>query len=406
VLLASRAGQLACYDKESFLRILVIGGVSRSLINFRGPLLQAMVAAGHEVHACAGEPMQAAMQQLSAMGVTFHPVALDRRGTSVLGDLHYRRALARIIASLKPDVVLAYTIKPIVYGLPAAAKAGAGTRAAMITGAGAAQPGSTIKEHVVGWISRRLYRRALRHASVALFQNPDDEAMFKQYRLLGDRRVVQIPGSGVDLAVYAPAATVTEPVTFLLIARLLVNKGVREYAAAAEALKQRYGPRVRFLLVGPFEDGDGGISAEELQDWQERGAVAYYGALSDVRSAMGEASVYVLPSYREGTPRTVLEAMAMGRPIVTTDAVGCRETVVAGENGWLVPPRDSKALTEAMACFVEQPALIEQMGQRSRSRAEAVYDVHRVNAMIMEALSVAPQPAGAAHQSTEAEPER
>lgn len=369
------------------MRILVLGGISRSLLNFRGKMLEAMVAQGHEVTCCAGEVETDVVEQLKGMGVGFHGVELRRRGTNALGDWRYYRALRQVIAKVKPDVVLAYTIKPVVYGCLAAARANVPTVAAMITGAGAAQPGATAKESAIAWIVQRLYRRALRRTDVVFFQNPDDEAMFRQCGLIKNHRVVQIAGSGVDLSHYAPAPPVTDPVTFLLIARLLQAKGIREYVTAATSLSERYGRRVLCVLVGPFEDG-GEISSEELARWR-RGAIDYRGALDDVRPALREASVYVLPSYREGTPRTVLEAMAMGRAIITTDAPGCRQTVVEGENGYLVPPKDAQALEDAMRRFVEAPELIVKMGQQSRRLAECRFDVHLVNRTILAALQLA-----------------
>lgn len=371
----------------NLMRILVIGGISRSLVNFRGKMLEAMVAAGHEVIGCAGEVEPDAVAQLEAMGVGFRGVALDRRGTSIRGDQRYRRALASVIREVRPDVVLAYTIKPIVYGCLEARRAGVPRVAAMITGAGAAQPGTNLKEKAVSWLAHRLYRRAHKGVDVVFFQNPDDEAMFRDARLLGDAHVVRIPGSGVDLSHYTTSLAPTEPVTFLMIARLLANKGLREYVVAAEAVQKQW-PDVRCLLVGPEETGGGGVSIEEIRGFERAGVIEYLGSLVDVRPAFERASVYVLPSYREGTPRTVLEAMAMGRPVITTDAPGCRETVEDGVNGFLVPVRDADALAKAMGRFVEEPGLIEQMGIASRERAEAIYDVHKVNAIILEALGL------------------
>jgi len=353
-------------------------------------MLEAMVEAGHEVIGCAGEVEPYAVAKLEAMGVAFRGVELDRRGTSIAGDRRYRRALRAVIDEVKPDVVLAYTIKPIVYGCLEAKRAGVPTVAAMITGAGAAQPGTNVKEKLVAWVARRLYRKALRGVDVLFFQNPDDEAMFRDAGLMGESRVVRIPGSGVDLAHYAPSRPPTEPVTFLLIARLLAKKGVREYTAAAEAIQARF-PQAgaRCLLVGPAETGGGAVPIEEVRAWEKAGVIEYLGSLEDVRPAINQASVYVLPSaYGEGQPRTVLEAMAMGRPIITTDAPGCRETVEEGVNGFLVPVRDADALSEAMARFIEDRGLIERMGKASRARAEAIYDVNKVNAIILDALGL------------------
>lgn len=369
------------------MRILVIGGISRSLVNFRGKMLEAMVQAGHEVYACAGEVEPDAVEMLKAMGVTFEPVDLVRRGTSILSDRRYFLALKEIIGKISPDVVMGYTIKPIVYGCRAAHEVGVPMVTAMVTGAGAAQPGTNLKEKMVSQIARRLYRRAFRSIDLVFFQNSDDEAMFRDAGLLGQARVAHIPGSGVDLTQFQPTATVTEPITFLLIARLLINKGLREYASAAKLIKARW-PEARVLLAGPEEHGAGGVPMGEVKSWEQQGILTYLGSLSDVRPALADSSVYVLPSYREGTPRTVLEAMAMGRPIITSDAPGCRETVEPDVNGFLVPVRDPEALANAMGRFLEHPGLIDQMGRASLDRAQAIYDVNRVNRIILKTLGM------------------
>lgn len=371
------------------MRILVIGGISRSLTNFRGKLLAALVAAGHDVTACAGEVEPEVISQLAAIDVKFCGVRLNRRGINFFSDLQYFHCLRAIIHSAQPDLVLSYTIKPVIYGSIAAARCGVPQIAAMITGAGAAQPGVGVKERVVASVARRLYAQALRHASVVFFQNPDDELMFREHGLLGHGQVVQIPGSGVDLQHFHAAPPVTKPITFLLIARLLANKGVREYALAATKLREKHGSNVRFLLAGPFESGGAGIDTAELSRWQADGVIEYLGALSDVRPAIAAASVYVLPSYREGTPRTVLEAMAMARPVITTDAPGCRETVVDGDNGYLVPLREAGTLAQTMNRFITDPALIPRMGTSSRELAESRFDVNKVNQVILRALNLA-----------------
>jgi glycosyltransferase involved in cell wall biosynthesis len=174
---------------------------------------------------------------------------------------------------------------------------------------------------------------------------------------------------------------------FLLIARLIRDKGVFEYADAARILKRRY-PEAVFRLLGWFDRHPEAISPKQIDQWQREGIIEYLGETQDVRPFLAESNVYVLPSYREGTPRTVLEAMAMGRPIVTTDAPGCRETVIEGKNGFLVPPRNVDALGKAMERFISTPEIIETMGGESRKFAEMKYDVHKVNYVIMRTMGL------------------
>ncbi len=228
----------------------MIGGISRSLVNFRGKMLESMVASGHKVFACSGEVEAEIVDQLSEIGVEFHGVCLQRRGTNILDDFRYYQSLTALIGQLKPDIVLAYTVKPVVYGSIAAWRCKVPLVAAMITGAGAAQPGRSIKQSLVGAIARRLYAIALRHVHLIFFQNANDETMFRRYRLIRNCRVVQIAGSGVDNDHYRPAAPVTAPFTFLLIARLLVNKGVLDFGAAAASLKKKIRRCCSFCFSG------------------------------------------------------------------------------------------------------------------------------------------------------------
>jgi len=168
---------------------------------------------------------------------------------------------------------------------------------------------------------------------------------------------------------------------------LLKDKGIAEYAEAARIIKAKY-PETRFMLLGGFHPYPLAIKEDNLRDWVNEGIIEYLGSAADVRPVIGEADVYVLPSYREGTPRSTLEAMAMGRPVITTDAPGCRETVVEGMNGYLVPVKDVQALTEAMERFIREPELVEKMGKESRRIAEEKYDVHKVNEVINKAMGL------------------
>lgn len=371
-------------------RVIVVGSYADSLITFRGPLLQRLVSQGHEVIACAPSAPDDIIEALDAMGVTYRDVPFDRAGMRPDRDFRVLRVLIALFRELKPDVVLSYTIKPVIYGMLAAGLAGVPGRFAMITGLGYTFIGSTMKARLVGLVTRQLYRLSLRRAKRVFFQNPDDRALFEHYGLTrGPDQAAIINGSGVDLNVFRPAPIPDDGPSFLLIARLLTDKGIREYVDAARMIRAKH-PASAFHLVGWLDEGNpAGITKAELEGWVDEGVVHYHGQLQDVRPVIAAASVYVLPSYREGTPRTVLEAMAMGRPIVTTDAPGCRETVEHGENGFLVPVRDADALVEAMVRFVEEPSLIQAMGRRSRQIAEQKYDVYEVNNVILRTMGLA-----------------
>ena len=218
--------------------------------------------------------------------------------------------------------------------------------------------------------------------------NTDDLDLFTKLGILPDsQKTVLINGSGVNIEHYAYTKPKNGKMVFLIIARLLWDKGIGEFVSAARLLKKKY-PEVSFHIVGPYDNNPSAIKRNDILKWQDEGLIEYMGSTEDVRPYIAECSVYVLPSYREGTPRSVLEAMSMGRPIITTDAPGCRETVIDGINGFLVPVRDSERLSNAMEKFLQNPSLITEMGAKSREIAEARYDVNKVNHSIMQAMGL------------------
>lgn len=371
-------------------KFLLMAGLPESLLNFRGPLLRALMAERLQVHVAAPDlPASSAIrQQLESIGVFVHEVALKRAGINPLADLLTIYHLWRLMRRIKPDFSLGYTIKPVIYGSIAACLAGVPRRFALITGLGYAFIGDAGQRSWLKKIVRVLYRAALGRVHKIFFQNPDDELLFHSLEIIkpSDRKTVVVNGSGIDVDSFS-IAPLPKTTQFLLIARLLGDKGVREYVEAATVVR-RHHPKVRFGLVGWIDENPDAISEKELRHWIETEDVQFYGRLADVKPAIAESSVYVLPSYREGTPRTVLEAMAMGRPIITTDAPGCRETVVDGYNGFLVPVKAIDELVAALLKFIENPDLIARMGKRSRQIAEGKYDVNKVNEQMLKAMGI------------------
>lgn len=365
-------------------KVVVFGSFPESLLNFRGAMLEAMVKAGHEVHAISPPAESEIVASLSAMGVTHHAVALNRTGLNPLRDFFSLLALVKMLRKLRPDCLLAYTIKPVVYGGLAARLAGVRFYA-MITGLGYVFSGAGLKGKILSSVVGFLYRLGLRRAEHVLFQNRDNLRFFQNRGLLNaPQQAVLINGSGVDLDHFSKTPLPTKP-NFLMIARLLHDKGVVEYVDAARQIRKQY-PHAKFRLAGWIDDNPAAISQSELDGWIDEGAIEYLGRLDDVRPALADCAVYVLPSHHEGLPRTVIEAMSVGRPIITTDAPGCRDTVSEGQNGFLVPVRDSSALANAMTQFLDKPELISSMAKTSREMAEERFDVHKVNQVILETM--------------------
>lgn len=371
------------------MRILIVAGFAESLINFRASLLVAFQSKGLEVHVVAPNLSEGAVidQQLQALGLVVHSVYIHRTGLNPLADGFTLFQLWRLMRRIQPTHILCYTIKPVIYGTLAAWLAGVPRRFALITGLGYVFQGQSYSRSFLRSLVQHFYRFALKRSHKVFFQNSDDQALFRSLSLIRtDVLSCVVNGSGVDLTSYTVAALPAEP-HFLMIARLLGDKGVREYAQAAQRTRALY-PQAKFSLVGWLDQNPNVIAQTELDAWVQAGTLNFLGHLSDVRPAIESCSVYVLPSYREGTPRTVLEALAMGRAVITTDAPGCRETVVDGDNGFLVPVKSVDALVAAMVRFIEEPGLATRFGLRGRQLAEEKYDVRKVNAVILSEMGL------------------
>lgn len=368
--------------------VVIISNQAFSLVNFRGALIKKLVDANIRVYALAPDFTDEFREKVAMLGATPVDFRLARAGVNPWRDVVDMLGLAVLLRGLRPDVTLGYSIKPVIYGTLAAWLARVPRRVAMIEGLGyvftsagvALSWSRRLLRHVVSW----LYRIALARAHQVIFLNGDDVAEFVAHGLVAENRVVRLGGIGVDLDEWHAAPHVTKPVTFLLAARLLREKGVVEYAEAAKMVKAEH-PEVRFVLLGGLDQNPGGLSQSQVDAWVNAGVLEWPGHV-DVGPWLAQASVFVLPSYREGVPRSTQEAMAMGRAVITTDVPGCRETVVDGVNGYMVPVRSASALAEAMIKFVKNPDLIERMGLESRRLAEEHFDVHKVNTLMMSIL--------------------
>lgn len=361
-----------------------------------------MVAAGHEVLAAAPLESPDLPDRLAAMGVRFVPVySLRRAGTNPWVEWKARRELTAIMRAECPDTVLAYTIKPIVHGLPAAAAAGVSHRFALVTGLGTAFHSDGWRGALLRGVASRLYRSALNKAEAVYFQNDESRTVFLNHGIIGPAtRSILVAGSGVDTAHYTLAPLGTSQPIFLMLARLLRDKGIAEYVEAARICRAAL-PTARFLLVGTRDPNPAAVPSHLLETWQAEGIVEFGNAVADVRPLLAGCTAYVLPSYHEGMPRSVIEAMATGRPVITTDTIGCRETIIGaghpdadglrwGENGILVPVKDSTALAAAMLRLVAKPETLLAMGKRARIIAEQQFDVRRINDVMLRTMDLLP----------------
>ena len=346
------------------MHIAIVLNTSWNLYNFRRGLIDALQEAGHTVTLVAPEDEHAGL--LRELGYRLVTVRMDRRGIHPGRDLAYLRELYRVYRRVRPDVVLHFTVKPNIYGTVAAHRLGIRT-VNTVSGLGTV----FLKKGAVSGVAQQLYRISFRWADQVLFHNPDDQALFVTRGLVAPDRAAVIPGSGVDVQRFAPAdkmRTGDQPFTFLVIARLLIDKGIVEYAEAARLLRQR-GVVARFQLLGARDPQHRrGIPDATVDAWIDEGLIEYLGTTDDVRPLVARADAVVLPSYREGLPRTLLEAASMEKPLITTDTPGCRHVVTDGHNGLLCRARDAAELAETMHRLQQMTSAERQrMGQRGRA---------------------------------------
>lgn len=368
-------------------KVLILASYAPSLLDFRGDLIKSIADRGHRVLACAPGISSDLSWRLAALGAATRELSMARTGINPFADFNTIRNLIAVFREEAPELVLAYTVKPILYGALAARMSGIPGFYALITGLGYAAESGQRGQHILSRIVRLAYRMTTTFCRGVFFQNPDDRDFFISSRLLTHpNKAVVLNGSGINLDEFAPTSLPDAP-AFLMIARLLRAKGVREYIIAARQTKTRC-PNAQFRLIGWFDDGPDAISRVEFEHLNFDHAVEMLGPRDDVRPDLANARIYVLPSYREGMPRTVLEAMSMGRPIITTDVPGCRETVTHGYNGYVVPPEDPISLAEAMSEMLEDSERALSMGRKSRQIAEQRFDVRKVNRQMIEVMGL------------------
>ena len=332
------------------MKFILISPKNRTAYNFRGDLVKRIIAAGYEVIVTG--PNMDNVDKIEELGARFELIPIDKNGVNPIHDLKYMNALRKLFKREKPDVTLGYTSKPVIYGS----------------------------------IAARLAKVPFNSANVVIFQNDDDKEQFVGEKLVKAQKCTVVNGSGVNTEKFA-VAPYPEQTTFFMLSRVMYSKGIREYLEACRIVKAKH-PEVRCMLLGACEGIQDSISPEALKEYTDSGIIEHFGETDTVADYYKQCSVYVLPSYREGTPRTVLEAMSMGRAVITTDAPGCRGTVIDGETGYLVPVKDAEAVAEKMIDFIEHPEKIATMGAASAKYCREKYDVEKVNGDMCKYLCI------------------
>ena len=367
------------------MKFILISPKNRTVYNFRGDLIKEVIKNGYEVIVTG--PDDTDVDRITDLGVKFVKIPMNKTGTSIVADIKYCINLYKLFKLEKPDISLGYTVKPVVFGAIAAKLAGVKNINSMVTGGGYTFTAKTFKAKVLGFIVRFLYRIGFSVADNVIFQNTDDLTEFCNKKLVKKEKCHIVNGSGVNMVHFLPTQY-PEKTTFFMLSRLLKSKGVAEYLEAAKIVKEKYSD-IRFCLLGKYETNmQDALNKEYVEQFIADGIIERFEETNDVRPYYSDCSVYVLPSYREGTPRTVLEAMSMGRAIITTDTNGCRDTVIDGKNGFLVPVGDCKKLAEAMIKFIEKPELISTMGKESVNYCTEKFDVNRVNGDMLRIIKI------------------
>ncbi len=374
------------------MKVAIFCDLLPTLLNLRGRLVRAISDVADEVVVTANPAESHLIARLkNELGAEFVPIEMDRCKINPVRDYSYYRNLIRFIKNVQPDCSFSYQPKANVYSSIAARSFPELRTNVLFAGLGYLfSDEGGVKDKLVRRMSRTMYRFAFKEVDHFFLQNPDDLNTLKSKRIIpAQAKATVVNGSGVPLDWYEMAPPVFEPVRFLFMGRLLWDKGIGEFFDAARQLSKKWGAQVEFQMLGPVDSNPFAITQSDLDRRCRESQVKYLGATDDVRPYLREASVFVLPSfYMEGTPRSILEAMAMGRPVITTDSRGCREPITDGENGFLVEPRNPDSLAVAMTRIIENRDLIRTMGVAGRKVAETRYDVELVNRSMLQAMGL------------------
>jgi glycosyltransferase involved in cell wall biosynthesis len=357
-------------------KLLFIVNVDWFFVSHRLPIALEAIRLGYDVYvACQFTDKH---EYLQSLGLKLYPLTLSRSGMSLFSELSTVIEVFKLVLQIKPDVIHLITIKPVIYGGIASRLLGVKQRVASISGLGYVFIANGFKNQLLRKLVSSLYRFALRRQSTdVIFQNPNDRDLFIHLGIINAEQATMIRGSGVELSHYAVIPEPDQTPVAMLVARLLIDKGVYEFVDAAKTLKQQACP-VRMVLVGDVDENPKSVSAEEISRWVDEGIVEYWGYRKNISATIADANMVVLPSYREGLPKCLIEAAACGRAVITTDVPGCRDAITPNVTGMLINVKSASSLATAIQTLVENPERREEMGRQGRILAEQAFDIKTV----------------------------
>lgn len=374
--------------------VIIIGTVASSILGFRANLIKALLEQQHSVYAFVSEYSQDELNAIAELGAIPITYELNRGGINPLADAKVTYVLSNKIKAINPDLVFSYFSKPVIFGTLAAKLAKVPRVIGMLEGLGYAfteQPeGLSKKAQLIKSIQVLLYKIALPQLDKIIFLNPDDPKDLLETYHIKVKQVDILGGIGLDLDEYnyQPIETIDSPINFLFIGRMLKEKGIHDFISAAKIVKQSH-PDVQFTVLGAIDPfNPGALQQSELDRLISLNVINYPGQVDNVQKWIAASHVFVLPSYREGVPRSTQEAMAIGRAVITTDVPGCRETVTDGVNGFLIEKWNPQALAEKMIYFIEHPEEIKKMGYESYKIAQDKFDADKVNKRLTNMLGL------------------
>lgn len=361
-------------------KILFVCAASKMVLHFRTDLIKKYQSEGYDVSVVAFDSQYG--EEIKGLGVDFYCVGSSNRSLNPFKILSLKNKYLSILKQVNPDVVFTFMLKPNIYGVLAAKKAGVKKIFSMVEGAGDAFTYDTLKWKIIRLVIVSMYKKAFKIPNKVFFLNSDDVNEFVKRKMVNKERCEIVKGIGVNLDEFKFEKT-SNYNTFLMVARLNVAKGVMEYCNAARIVKKIY-PEATFGLLG----AEGNLTTEDIKEFIDEGSIIYHGVTDDVRPYLRECGVCVLPSYREGFSVSIMEAEASGKPVITSDAAGCKDAVRDGYNGFLVPVKDVESLAERMAYFLNNPDKVKEMGKQAREFAETYFDYKKINDYIFNVVEV------------------